>query len=467
LAVVKLAFFNVWRRLSRSILALLAMAIAASVLTSGLSLSRGLPNLALTNYREIFQGEIVAFSPGFVGAGPVSATDTVLVRRNIIDSGFNLLLKYYPALQNGYYAQRDWEYRAFTAEDMNEIASIPGVTALNPFRLMPAKTRGENVELKIWGEEEWPQIDYDSLPHDFEVVLNSYGAPQIGVGDFVDLSMPHYAIDRDGIPYIDITVPQTVYRVRVVGKTAIPTRSLVWANERGETLTEQAYVHSPDVYLRENDWLTLWERHSDGAALPVLSLGITVENMSELNLTTQLLQEQFPGVAFISIPDLVRHLDRHTLLDRFYYAPPVFWRGEAHTAHPLAQQDFGHTTAILLFLNAGMLLASQMLTAVAGRRNEIGILKAIGSRQREVVGMIIMEAVIIALIGSSVGFLLVRSAGIHLSVTNGLPLLAIVATTLRELGLVLGLTVAMSLAFGVLPAWKVARLTVMEVFRNE
>jgi hypothetical protein len=423
--------------------------------------------LALANYREYFRGEIIAFSPGFVGASSLSASAVPLVRRNVIDSGFNPVLKYYPALQNGYYAEEEWRYSPFTSSVMDSILELPGVTGLNPYRVMPARARGMNVELKILNKGDWPLVDPIPWPYDFEVMLNAYGSLSADVGDIIDLSVPHYAVDQQGLPYIDSSAPPAVYRARVVGKASFETRSISWTDAMGNIHSEQAYVHSPDVYLAKADWLTLWGLQSSGATYPFLSLGINVENMAELHVVTELLREKVPGVAFLSISEFVRHLDRYTLLDSFYRAPVMLWRGESHTTHPLAQQDFGYVTAILLFLNAGMLLASQMLTAVAGRRNEIGILKAVGARQREVVGMILMEAVIIALIGSSAGFLLIRAAGIHLSITNGLPLLEILATTLRELRLVLSLTVAMSLAFGVLPAWKVARLTVMEVFRNE
>lgn len=468
MAVVRLAFFNVWRRLGRSFLALLAMAIAAAVLTSGLSLSRGLPKQALSNYRELFGGEIVSFTPGFFGSTSGDVSAGVLVRRQVIDSGFSRLLKYYPALREGYYADSDWEYRPFSDEDIRAITSVPGVAGTDVRYHMPAAVLGQPSELKPMPGKYWPDADPVTLWHyDFDVVLNAYGAPRAEVGDLVTIQMPHYRLDSHGIPYIDSSLPPTEYQGRVVGKVSIPTRSISWVNEMGGIMTEQAYVHSPDVYLTEQTWWSLWEKHSGAMKYPHLFLGITVDNMAELNVIKQNLQVAHPEIAFSTIAEFVRHLDTYAILDRFYFAPPHLWRPEFQPSHPMAQQDFGKLTAALLFLNAGMLLASQMLTAVAGRRNEIGILKAIGARNRDVVGMILLEAVIIALIGATAGFGLVRAAGIHLSLTNSIPIRQIVDTSLRELGLVLGLTLLASLVFGVLPAWKVAKLTVMEVFRNE
>lgn len=441
--------------------------------------------MALANYREIFQGEIIAFSPGFVGASHLSSSQTPLVRREIIDSGFNRILKYYPVLEDGYYAEKHWEYKPFSARDIEELLAIPGVTRVNPYQVMPATARvmcrqtkimlgsPAEVELKILPKEQWP-LNSPEVPEPYvlDVVANAYGGLKVSSGDIMELYLPSYGIDQQGLPYIDSSVPPVTYQVRVVGTVSFPTRQLSWIETRGERIdadasTEQAYVHSPDVFLREADWQALWQLHAEEASYPHLSLGINIEYMSELNTMTELLRREFPGVSFVSMTEFVMHLNRYALLDHFYRAPPMFWQDPIQESHPLAQQDFRFMTAFLLFLNAGMLLASQMLTAIAGRRNEIGILKAIGSRQRDVVGMILMEGMIVAWIGTSIGFLLVRAAGIHTSITNGIPALEIVATTLAEMRIVLGLTVAMSLAFGVLPAWKVARLTVMAVFRNE
>ena len=101
------------------------------------------------------------------------------------------------------------------------------------------------------------------------------------------------------------------------------------------------------------------------------------------------------------------------------------------------------------------------------RSNEIGVLKVIGARRREVTTMILVEAAMLALLGSLIGFFTIRLAALSQSVTNGIPMRQIFAETLGEMGLVLGLTVGVALFFGALPAWSISRLTVMEVFRRD
>ncbi len=480
MAVVRLAFFNVWRRLGRSILALIAMAIAAAVLTSGLSLARGLPRQALSNYRQLLGGEIVAFAPGFHGSGPVEAAGSSLVKREVIDSGFSPLLKYFPVLREGYYADRSHEYRPFSDTDVAGLLAIPGISGAStrysfpgslqvPLSTMSAgAARVASVDYRPLPDALWPDADpFTRWHYDFDVVLNAYGVPQAEVGQLVTVTLPQYRLDNFGIPFIDSSLPEREYVARVVGRISIPTRLITWIGEMGNTFEEQGYLHAAEVFLTESTWSALWNEHGAGQDYPRLYLGLKVEDMGQLNVIRRELQHEFPQFAFLTIADFVRHLENNGVLDRFYQAPPLLWRPEFQPAHPMARHDFGPIMAVLLFLNAGMLLASQMLTAVAGRRNEIGILKAIGARNRDVVGMILLEAVIIAVIGAAAGFSLVRAAGIHLSVSNSVPLIDVIKTTFNELAIVMGLTLAASLLFGVLPAWKVAKLTVMEVFRNE
>jgi len=452
------------------------MAIAAAVLTSGLSLSKGLPPTALESYREYFQGDIIVFTPGFVGASPLQDSQADIIRRSVVDSGFNQLLKYYPMLKDGYYAQEHWEYNSFSSHMIEQMLAIPGVSAVTPHLTMPATLSGDSryynvqhpIELKSM-ERYWPDIhEYKGIfPYDIEVVLNHYGAPQANIDDVIEIAVPNYRLDNHGLPYVSTEAGQQIYKARVVGHVAIPTRVVLWLDAMGNTHSEEGYVHSADVYVKKRVWQEIWNRQNIGE-YQAFSLGLTIENMSELRVVTSQLREAFPHIAFAPMPDFVRHVNQHVLLDRFYRAPALAWQGENHGAeNPLAQQDFGMVTAALLFMNAGMLLASQMLASVAGRRNEIGILKAIGAREREVVGMILIEATILALLGATVGFAMVRIAAIHQSLSNGISVLEILMTTLQEQGLVLGMTMTASLVFGVLPAWRVSKLTVMEVFRNE
>ena len=469
--LIQLAISNVWRRLSRSTLTLLAMGVAAAVLTSGLSLSQGIIRSAYMEYRNYYGGDILVFSPGFVGAAPVDQeSGQVIDRRVLHDSGFNPLLKLYPDFrEEGYLAEESWQYQALSS-DWQEASLEAGIIDATPYRVLPAAIGVHSIELKRSPVDIRPYITEGveptiSLSGEIRAVVNAYGMPSVNVGDLLQVTVPIFNVNSSGVPYADYGKPAATYDVKVVGKVAWPTREITWG-DGGAIFSEQGYVHMPELYLTETAWQQIWHEQSGGAKYPVLSVALRVGDLPKLNVIAADLEKQYPGLAIFTVPRVAQHAQRYNLLDKFYQAPDDLWIN-AETVQPYAPREFGLISSILLYLNAGMLLASQMLANVAARRKEIGILKALGSRQAEVVTMVLTEAVALAMIGAVGGFGLVRIAGIHQAISNGIRLSSVLLTTIVELLTVTALTTTVSLVFGAIPAWRVARLTVMEVFRNE
>lgn len=471
MAILRLAWVNVLSRLSRSVITLIAMAVAAAVLTAGLSMSQGTAASAFLEYRVYFEGDIAIFSPGFIGASPLSKDNTSLERRLLADSGFNPLLQLYPDFTHeGYLASSSWEYRPFTPEEITKLRAVAGVSTVEPFLQMPASVSGREITMR---PEPFGYADYISRgrapmarSEHLEVVVNAYGSIECKVDDIVYFDIPSYRLDAQGVPYVDMTEPAITYTATVVGLVSFPSRTIHFSTPHGMA-HEDGYVHASEVFLTREDWQKIWQQHSGSEECPPLSLRLRVANMAEVKALTQSLKTMFPELAVFGVPQMLNHGFRYGLLDRFYRAPAWTYSGEVMPNDVVAQEDFASLTAALLLINAGMLMASQMLAAVASRRNEIGVLKAIGARRREVTAMILVEALMLALMGSLIGFFTIRLAAIHQSTTNGIPGGQILADTVGEMGLVLSLTVVVALAFGVLPAWNISRLSVMEVFRRE
>lgn len=478
MAIVRLAISNVTRRLSRSVLTVLAMAVAGVVVTSGLSLSHGLPRSAYTVYREYLSGDIMVYTPSFIGASPISSAAAGITRRTMVDSGFNPLITMYPEIrEKGYLAQEDWEYRPMAPKEIEQLADFPGIVEVNLHKAMPVAIANTFFSLRpltasmlrYISDGRAPNVGHEVL----EVVLNKYPDMEeiidqgVKVGELIDIDLPTYRVDSWGLPYVDATAPIKRVPAKVVGFVTVPTRSVTWKGPVDAIMHEQGYLHTHEVFLHPDSWEMLWRERSGAVEYPVLAVGLTVENMTQLFTTTSQLRSSFPQYSVFAVPQLAVRAEQLALLDRFYQAPQHVWRVAQQGELPLAQEDFGRITAIMLFVNAGMLMASQMLAAVSSRRTEIGILKSIGARGREVTLMIMVEAVMLAVIGAASGFLVVRLAGIYQSIVANTSVLSIIATTLREMGIVLAITVSCSLLFGVLPAWKVTKYSVMEVFRNE
>lgn len=468
---LRLAWLNVLRRLSRSVLTLVAMGVAAAVMTSGMAMSRGMTKSAFYEHRCYLDGDIIMFSPGFLGASPTGASDGGIARRILFDSGFNPIVQFYPDfVEEGYLASNATKYSPFTPLDMQELREVPGIADVQGFYLMPATVQGSPVGIRTLprGVGEFISEGMQPAPSgEIEVLLNRYGGPEARVGDTIEIRVPLFRIDSYGIPYVDYGGGEATYTARVVGLVSWPTRELAFPGPTGLWLTETGYVHSPEIYLTEDAWTTIWTNQAGGASYPFLSLRIRVQNMSDLNVVAHSVRGAFLQYAVVSVPELVEHGFRFGLLDRFYQAPRHMWTGAEMGEADLAKEDFSTITASLLFVVAGMLMASQMLASVAARRSEIGVLKALGARKHEVTALVLGEAVVLAVMGASVGFLLVRLAAIHQALTNNMPLLDALAQTLREMVYILGMTMCSALLFGALPAWTVSGLTVMQVFRGE
>lgn len=465
-ALFLLAFTNVKRRLTRSILSFLAVAVAAAVLTTGLSISHGTTPKDQWKYRDYFEGDIVVFSPGFTVP---SSSESAFVRYTLADSGFNPLLRFYPEFaQSGYYAEESWEYRPFSMTDIHDLLSHPEVTNVTPHFVMPATlpNEGRDVSLRVfpeskaWQREQWTGAGA-GIDTDFDVIVNAWGGSSAIPGDILVVHMPFFKIDALGVPYVDWGAGFRAYHARVVGRVAMKTRMMEFSS-LGQ---EQGYLHAPEVYLSMDTWHELWRNQAGGAEYGALAVALTVQDMGLLNLTTRALRESYPHWTITTVPALVEYCYRYFFLDHFYVGRNQ--KGESTDQKYLAQQELGNLGAMLLFLITGMLMAFQMSTSAAERRSEIGILKAIGARRSDITGMIITEVVLLAITGGVTGFTLVKVAGIHQALANKWAIGEIIRLAGSEMFLVLGVTVMTSLLFGILPARRIANHTVMEVFRNE
>jgi putative ABC transport system permease protein len=117
---------------------------------------------------------------------------------------------------------------------------------------------------------------------------------------------------------------------------------------------------------------------------------------------------------------------------------------------------------------AGIGIANTMYMSIMERTREIGIMKAIGASNRNVLEIFLMEAALIGVIGGIVGDLV----GTGLSEVLGIVLKSYGLTfstkvTPELLGLGIAFSVGVSVLFGFLPARKAAKLRPIEALRYE
>ncbi|MDD1713269.1 MAG: ABC transporter permease [Methanoregulaceae archaeon] len=117
---------------------------------------------------------------------------------------------------------------------------------------------------------------------------------------------------------------------------------------------------------------------------------------------------------------------------------------------------------------AGVSILNIMMMSVTERIKEIGVMRSIGTQRKEVRRMFLYEALILGLIGSSIGGVLALLAGylissLMLQTTRYL----LVPSSLVFIVYGVSFGIATSLLSGLYPAWKASNLNPIEALRHE
>jgi putative ABC transport system permease protein len=111
----------------------------------------------------------------------------------------------------------------------------------------------------------------------------------------------------------------------------------------------------------------------------------------------------------------------------------------------------------------GIVVMNIMLVSVTERTKEIGIRKAIGARQKDILTQFLIEAVTVTAIGGAIGVGTGFGLAYVISALIGFPLLISVASAV----LGVGVSSVVGIISGLWPAWRAARLDPIEALRAE
>lgn len=104
-----------------------------------------------------------------------------------------------------------------------------------------------------------------------------------------------------------------------------------------------------------------------------------------------------------------------------------------------------------------------MLVSVTERTKEIGLLKAIGAKEKDILNQFLIEAVVMTFIGGVIGILLGIFGAFLISLLFGIPFIVSIPAIL----LAVGVSTLVGVVFGLYPARKAARLTPIDALRFE
>jgi putative ABC transport system permease protein len=114
-------------------------------------------------------------------------------------------------------------------------------------------------------------------------------------------------------------------------------------------------------------------------------------------------------------------------------------------------------------LVGGIGVMAIMMVSVTDRTKEIGLRKALGATRREVLWQFLVEAATLTLVGGALGIGLGLLAGMLLKAAMQLE----AAVPLWSIALACGVSIAIGLVFGLLPANRAARMDPVEALRHE
>jgi putative ABC transport system permease protein len=119
--------------------------------------------------------------------------------------------------------------------------------------------------------------------------------------------------------------------------------------------------------------------------------------------------------------------------------------------------------ASISLLVGGIGIMNIMLAAILERTREIGVRRAVGARQRDIVRQFVIEAVLISFAGGLVGI------GVGFGMSEMIAWFAGWSTVVTAASILLAFAVSLSvgLVFGIYPAMKAARLDPVEAIRYE
>lgn len=486
---VRLGVLNIQRQMARSLLVLATLALAAISLTYSLFVQDIAPLRVAPLLSKFTGGEIFVAPLRWAGQQASDVTgDTQYRYARLVASGSSWLEWFYPELyEQGFWVSDDTTpSEFFNPEDIAALAAFPGVkeAILTPMlpTLIHAVGQGGVVEYPVRLSPMVPRLDEfvgsaasegDGATTASHITLNAQmnlppNTPSYKPGQAVELILPR----QDAVGGLDFATAQT-YELPFAGYLEIPSRPVSWYGP-GEAVwdstpslqMETGVLKANMAWVSDAAWQELLQQTGIESSLPLGNVVLHVDDLQRLDEVIVRLSVAFPHLTFVHMSHLEERIYETGSMEYFRRAPKEVWM-QAEQSSLVIPQSFSPVFSILFLLIAGLLLGGHMLTGAAARRKEIGMLRALGARQRDVLILGASETSFLTFVGVTAGFVGLRLFGMIMELRGGQKLLAVLWRIATEYVQVLGISLAVSLVFALLPIWRLSQITPMEVLRHE
>jgi len=267
----------------------------------------------------------------------------------------------------------------------------------------------------------------------------------------------YYTPDEERASATPVAVlSEALWRVRFSGDTSIVGKQITLSGTDFTVVGVAPQDHTIGTPA-EMIWVPMklpaarWNDHSDHelSVHALVKPGVTIEQArSELSTIERQLAREYPNSGFEDVEvrryadDMVGAVNRTLLLTLL-----------------------GAVTLVLLIACANV--ANLLIARATARRVEIAIRGALGASRRRIIGQLLVESSMLALVGGLLG-LLVAWAGVRFLVTSPAAMARLRDSTLNVPVVVFtfGVAAACSLLFGLMPAIRAARTDLQQTLRD-
>jgi len=197
-----------------------------------------------------------------------------------------------------------------------------------------------------------------------------HGYEQVAVGSTISVEVRSVHIEKNGSLAFDY-VNRKTYEFKVVGRFTLPTRTLIWQDEMGNSMSEQLYCTTPQILIPQMTLAKIWREVSTIETPPITEIAIRVKNMAFLENNVADLAASLPEHTVMSVPTQVDDAAKRSLPEPvFRYPGPLPDPEEIRQAG--TPMDLRSVTVMITYSISALLVASNMLVSLSQRRRARG-----------------------------------------------------------------------------------------------